>query len=76
MGLQDAGVRGIIVADPYIIERCKAVAPKVEVHISTQQSISNYKGKLDIGESEGVHRVVLARETGYEEIKEIREKNR
>ena len=73
MGLQDAGVRGIIVADPYIIERCKAVAPKVEVHISTQQSISNYK-EVRYWESEGVHRVVLARETGYEEIKEIREK--
>ena len=73
MALQDAGVRGIIVADPYIIERCKAVAPKVEVHISTQQSISNYK-EVRYWESEGVHRVVLARETGYEEIKEIREK--
>ena len=73
MGLQDAGVRGIIVADPYIIERCKAVAPNVEVHISTQQSISNYK-EVRYWESEGVHRVVLARETGYEEIKEIREK--
>ena len=70
MALQDAGVRGIIVADPYIIERCKAVAPKVEVHISTQQSISNYK-EVRYWESEGVHRVVLARETGYEEIKEI-----
>ena len=73
MALQDAGVRGIIVADPYIIERCKAVAPNVEVHISTQQSISNYK-EVRYWESEGVHRVVLARETGYEEIKEIREK--
>ena len=73
MALQDAGVRGIIVADPFIIERCKTVAPNVEVHISTQQSISNYK-EVRYWESEGVHRVVLARETGYEEIKEIREK--
>ena len=73
IALQEAGVRGIIVADPFIIERCKAVAPNVEVHISTQQSISNYK-EVQYWESEGVHRVVLARETGYEEIKEIREK--
>lgn len=73
IGLQDAGVRGIIVADPYIIETCKRVAPNVEVHISTQQSISNYK-EVKYWEEEGVHRVVLARETGYEEIKEIREK--
>ena len=34
---------GIIVADPLIIETCKRVAPYVEVHLSTQQSLSNWK---------------------------------
>lgn len=71
--LQEAGVRGFITADPYIIERAKIAAPKVEMHISTQQSISNYK-EVKYWQDEGVHRVVLARETGYEEIKEIKEK--
>ena len=26
-----------------IIETCKEVAPKLEIHLSTQQSLSNYK---------------------------------
>ncbi|MGL4971887.1 MAG: peptidase U32 family protein, partial [Culicoidibacterales bacterium] len=30
--LESVGVRGIIVADPYIIETCQQVAPKLEVH--------------------------------------------
>ncbi|BBP91094.1 hypothetical protein BsIDN1_47120 [Bacillus safensis] len=40
-GIESAGVAGIIVADPLIIETCKRVAPKLEVHLSTQQSLSN-----------------------------------
>lgn len=71
--LQEAGVRGIIVADPYVIDTCKKVAPNLEIHISTQQSITNYK-EIKFWEEEQVDRVVLARETGYEEIKEIKEK--
>src|SRR6476620_8465776 len=43
LGLKEAGVAGIIVADPLIIETCRRVAPNVEVHLSTQQSLSNWK---------------------------------
>src|SRR4051812_32359929 len=42
-GIEDAGVTGIIVADPLIIETCKKAAPKLEIHLSTQQSLSNWK---------------------------------
>ncbi|PLS15595.1 collagenase-like protease [Bacillus sp. M6-12] len=73
MGLQDAGVTGIIVADPLIIETCRRVAPKVEVHLSTQQSLSNWKA-VQYWKEEGLDRVVLARETGAEEIREMKEK--
>ncbi|GGE74905.1 peptidase U32 family protein [Priestia taiwanensis] len=72
-GLEDAGVTGIIVADPYIIETCRRVAPKVEIHLSTQQSLSNWKA-VEYWKKEGLHRVVLARETSHEEIKEMKEK--
>ncbi|MQJ16742.1 U32 family peptidase, partial [Escherichia coli] len=41
--LEKTGATGIIVADPLIIETCKEVAPKLEIHLSTQQSLSNYK---------------------------------
>ena len=71
--LGEIGVTGIIVADPLIIETCKQVAPNVEVHLSTQQSTMNYMA-VRFWEQEGMHRVVLARETTKEEIKEIMDK--
>ncbi|MEH7223155.1 U32 family peptidase [Bacillus sp. JJ1566] len=73
MGLEKAGVSGIIVADPLIIETCKRVAPKMEVHLSTQQSLSNWKA-VQFWKEEGLERVVLARETSAEEIKKMKEK--
>jgi U32 family peptidase len=72
-GLEDAGVAGIIVADPLIIETCRRVAPKLEVHLSTQQSLSNWKA-VQFWKEEGLERVVLARETSAEEIREMKEK--
>jgi U32 family peptidase len=72
-GLEDAGVTGLIVADPLIIETARRVAPKLEVHLSTQQSLSNWKA-VQFWKEEGLERVVLARETSAEEIREIKEK--
>jgi U32 family peptidase len=72
-GLQEAGVAGIIVADPLIIETCKKVAPNLEIHLSTQQSLSNWKA-VQYWKEEGLERVVLARETSAEEIQEMKEK--
>jgi putative protease len=72
-GLQEAGVHGIIVADPLIIETARRVAPKLEVHLSTQQSLTNWKA-VQFWKEEGLERVVLARETSAEEIREIKEK--
>ncbi|MGX9135359.1 peptidase U32 family protein [Rummeliibacillus sp. JY-2-4R] len=71
--LENAGASGIIVADPLIIETCKQVAPKLEIHLSTQQSLSNWKA-VQYWKEEGLQRVVLARETGAEEIKLMKEK--
>ncbi|HZG60617.1 MAG TPA: U32 family peptidase [Anoxybacillus sp.] len=72
-GLEEAGVTGIIVADPLIIETARRVAPKLEVHLSTQQSLTNWKA-VQFWKEEGLERVVLARETSAEEIREIKEK--
>lgn len=71
--LESAGITGIIVADPLIIETCREVAPKIEIHLSTQQSLSNWKA-VQYWKEEGLHRVVLARETSAEEIKLMKEK--
>lgn len=70
--LEATGASGIIVADPLIIETCKQVAPKLEIHLSTQQSLSNYKA-VEYWKEEGLDRVVLARETGAIEMKEMKE---
>ncbi|MGG1216099.1 U32 family peptidase [Priestia endophytica] len=72
-GLEKAGVAGIIVADPLIIETCRKVAPSLEVHLSTQQSLANWKA-VQFWKEEGLERVVLARETSAEEIREMKEK--
>lgn len=72
-GLESVGVTGIIVADPLIIETCKRVAPKLERHLSTQQSLTNWKA-AQYWKEEGLERVVLGRETSIPEIKEIKEK--
>lgn len=68
--LQRIGVRGIIVSDPAYIEIAKEFAPELEIHISTQQSITN-KYAVNYYEKQGVDRVVLARELTFEEIKEV-----
>lgn len=73
LGLKEAGIAGIIVADPLIIETCRRLAPEIEVHLSTQQSLSNWKA-VQFWKEEGLERVVLARETSAEEIREMKEK--
>lgn len=70
-GLEEAGIAAIIVADPVIIETAKRVAPELEAHLSTQQSTLNWKA-VQFWKDEGLPRVVLARETSFEEIAEIK----
>lgn len=70
-GLQDAGVAAIIVADPAIIEVCREAAPRLEIHLSTQQSTLNWQA-VQFWKEEGADRVVLAREASMEEIMEIK----
>jgi putative protease len=69
--LQDVGIAAIIVADPAIIETCKRAAPKLEIHLSTQQSTVNWQA-VQFWKEEDVHRVVLGREATMEEILEIK----
>jgi len=70
--LQDAGIAAIIAADPAIIEVAKRAAPKLEVHLSTQQSTLNWQA-VKFWKDEGLPRVVLGRETSLEEIAAIKE---
>lgn len=70
--LQEVGIAAIIVADPAIIETCRRAAPKLEIHLSTQQSTMNWQA-VQFWKEDGVDRVVLAREASMEEIREIKQ---
>lgn len=69
----ECGVDAIIVSDPFIISYIKTNFPNVEVHVSTQNSTCNYE-TVEFFKSEGVDRVVTARELSKKEIKEIIDK--
>ncbi len=65
----DAGIDAFIVSDPFIIKYIKENFD-VEVHLSTQGSTTNVES-VKYWKSEGVDRVVLAREVSIKEIEEI-----
>ena len=71
----DAGIDAFIVSDPFIISHIKTNYPNVEVHLSTQNSTSNYTA-VEYFKEEGIDRVVLARELSKTEIAEIIEKTK
>ena len=65
----DAGIDAFIVSDLFLVKYIKDNY-NVEVHLSTQLSVSN-KESVKFLKSMGVDRVVLAREVGRDDIKEI-----
>lgn len=69
----DAGIDAFIVSDPFIISYIKSNYPQVEVHLSTQNSTTNYEA-VNYFKYEGIDRVVLARELSKDEIKEVIDK--
>ena len=69
----NAGIDAFIVSDPFIISHIKTNYPQVEVHLSTQNSTSNYK-TIEYFKNEGIDRVVLAREVQLKDMKEMIDK--
>lgn len=68
--LQNIGVSAVIVASLHIALLAKKVAPLLEVHLSTQQSVTNSHALL-FYQKLGVDRVVLAREVSLQQIDKI-----
>lgn len=68
--LEEIGVTAVIVASVSIMEIAKRVAPKLEVHVSTQQSSTN-SAAVAFYEQIGADRVVLARECSMDQIEKI-----
>ena len=69
--LEDAGVKAIIVASPYIMKLAKSCTSKLEVHCSTQMSVTNAEAAKFLHEQYGIDRVVLARECSLKDVREI-----
>ncbi|RCW63726.1 peptidase U32 family protein [Saliterribacillus persicus] len=71
--LKEIGISAVIIADPALIDACQEAAPTLDIHISTQASIVNYR-TVQFWKEEGIPRVVLGREVSLEEIREMKEK--
>lgn len=65
--LNRIGIDAIITTSRYIMKQAKKYAPNVEVHVSTQNSITNLK-QIEYYKSLGATRTVLAREVNMEEL--------
>ena len=70
--LDDAGVDALIVADIGVMLLCRREIPKMELHMSTQTGVVNHLTAMELYRM-GVKRVVLARELGLDEIRQIRQ---
>ena len=71
--LHKTSVDAVIMQDIGMIDLVRKTYPNLEIHASTQANIHNLEG-VKFCQEIGIKRVVLARETPYELIKEIKEK--
>lgn len=65
-------VDAVIIQDIGMFDLIRQLYPNLEIHISTQMHIHNLEG-AQLVEQLGASRVVLARESSYELVKEIKE---
>lgn len=72
--LEKIGVTAVIVASVGIMKIVKQYAPKLEVHCSTQMSITNAETAIFLKDSLNIDRVVLARECSMDAVREITKK--
>ncbi len=63
----------LIISDPGILNVVKREIPEMEIHLSTQANVTNFEA-AQFWFEQGIRRVILAREVGLDEIREIKEK--
>lgn len=71
--LGEAGIDGIIFADPVVYMVARRIIPHIPLHVSTQMSTTNWQA-VDLWRKKGIKRVVLGRESSLAEVKEISSK--
>ena len=69
--IKDITVDAFIVSDPSVIMLLREAVPDAEIHLSTQANMTNYV-TANFWRSQGVKRLVMARELTLDEIKCIR----
>ncbi|MCU1238558.1 MAG: peptidase, partial [Candidatus Solibacter sp.] len=69
--IAEAGADAIIVQDVGIVRLAKQIAPDLEIHGSTQMSVTSADG-VRLAQQFGVSRVTLARELSLAEVRAIR----
>ncbi|HYF66066.1 MAG TPA: peptidase U32 family protein, partial [Herpetosiphonaceae bacterium] len=69
--IAEAGADSIIVQDVGVARLARRIAPELDIHGSTQMSITSAEG-VALAEQFGVNRVVLARELSVDDIRAIR----
>lgn len=71
--IAEAGVDALIVQDIGVLKLARHIAPDLELHASTQTSITSAEG-VEFALAQGADRVTLARELSLEEVTAIYEK--
>ncbi len=71
--MADLGVDAFIVSTPGVVRLSKEIAPKMPIHLSTQANVMNYLDALFYREV-GVKRIIVAREVGLKDLKEIKKR--
>lgn len=67
----EAGADAIIVQDWATVRLAREIAPELDVHASTQMTLTSAEG-IALAQSMGVKRVVLARELSFDDLRAIR----
>ncbi len=71
--LDGAGVDAVLISDLGVFTLAKSLTKNLELHVSTQANVTNYR-TVNFFKEIGASRVVLARELTLEEILEIKNK--
>ncbi len=70
----EAGVDALIVQDLGLCGLIRAIAPDLEIHASTQMSVTSEEG-VQLAQSLGCSRVILARELSLDEIAKVQSRS-
>ena len=67
----ESGADAVLISDPGVFTMARTLCPDLEIHISTQASVTN-SAACNFWAKQGAKRIVLAREVSLDQIKKIR----